>query len=253
MSNLTTINAAPIDQRLKWIADNLKARTSALAKVLPPSLPVERFQQVAVNALRRNPELFRCTVESIFDAIVFAADMGLEIGGPTGESYIVPYGSKASFVAGYRGLIKLALESPNVTGIQAQVVRDGDAFSYEYGTDGFLTHRPLTGNTGNVVVAWAMADKVTGRSQFHVMDRLALDRIQAKAKGGPWRTDEVEMQRKTVVRNLCKYLDLRTDKLARAIAEEDRHAEPEVTIASSGRAEALTRQLGAPTGTPPET
>lgn len=224
-----------IGERFQWVASALAKQSDSLARSLPPGLPVSRFTQIATNALRRNPVLLQCYLQTIVDAVIFSADMGLEIGGPTGEAYIVPFWNgkrkrkEAKFIPGYRGLIKLALEDDTVTGIEAQVVRDGDRFDYEYGTESFLRHKPSETEVGPVTYAYAIAQKRGARAQFQVLSRTQLDAVrdEVKRKAGaswqysPWVTKEDEMQRKTVVRNLAKYLDLRADKLHKAIASED--------------------------------
>jgi recombinational DNA repair protein RecT len=85
-----------------------------------------------------------------------------------------------------------------------------------------------------------------GETQFEVMNKeqiLAIrDRSSAKTKDGnivgPWKTDEAEMWRKTVVRRASKYMPLSTeaqravavDNQAEGVVEADEYAGSEVDI-----------------------
>jgi recombinational DNA repair protein RecT len=76
-----------------------------------------------------------------------------------------------------------------------------------------------------VIAAYAVAKLKDGGKQIEVMTKRAARhdqgrRRRAKAKWGPWLDHEEEMQRKTVVRRIAKYLPL-TPELSDAFALED--------------------------------
>lgn len=233
---MTTAALVHVKDRFAWVQDQLGKRQDAMLATLPRSLPVERFTMIACNALRRNPRLLKCELQSLVDTVVFAADVGLEIGGPAQESYIVPFWNAkrrcevATFIAGYRGLIKLATEAPNLQTIEAHVVRAGDVFDWRYGTDAMLRHVPGSTTKGEITHAWAMARFRDGSSQFEVMVRDEIDRLhdaaKAKTRNGwersPWAQHTAEMARKSPVRRLAKYLNLAGhDRFHRAVEAED--------------------------------
>lgn len=205
---------------------------AALSAVAPKHMTAERLVKIALLAASRSPELAKCAPESILRAVMQGAEIGLEAGGLLGEAYIVPFFNKktgkmeAQMIPGYRGLIKLARNSGQITSIEAHVVRERDQFTLIYGLDAKLEHVPcLKGDPGPVVAAYAIARFKDGGYQVEVMTRAELDAVKARSKSpssGPWVTDEAEMQKKTVVRRLCKYLPLSPElALARAIEADE--------------------------------
>lgn len=265
---MTTANPNAIvhvRERYAWVATELQASHAKLARVLPASLPVERFSQVACNALRRNPRLLQCELQSIVDTIAFSADLGLEIGGPAQEAFIVPFRvkgvQKATFIAGYRGLIRLATRAPSVLGIEAHVVHEGDDFDFSYGTNAFLSHKSNGDLAAPVTHAWAMARFREGAPQFEVMSRAKLDQLfemaRAKTKFGwdrsPWTQHTDEMYRKSPVRALSKYLNLAgADDFHRAASREDESFREDRSIDDTARRDDLLRRAQEAAGVPPQ-
>ena len=212
--------------RFTTLRDMLEKSKPKLEAVLPAHVRPERLLRMAIMSVHDNPDLLRCTPQSVLIATMDAAVLGLEPG-VLGQAYFVPYGNKCQFIPGYRGLIELARRGGAITRMDAQVVREGDVFEYEYGTNAHLVHKPKLGNTGKVIAAYAIAWLSSGVMQFDVMSRAELDAIHRRSKAGssgPWVTDEVEMQRKTVVRRLCKYLPL-SPELGEALDLENRAEE----------------------------
>jgi hypothetical protein len=70
-----------------------------------------------------------------------AAVLGLEVDGVTGQAYLIPFAGKAQLVIGYKGFNTLAARS-GIT-ITGAVVREGDEFDYELGSNGYVRHKPL--------------------------------------------------------------------------------------------------------------
>lgn len=197
----------------------LEQMAPAMRQVLPKHLTPERIMKVALSATARNPNLFKCSMQSLARAVMQGAELGLEAGGLLGEAYIVPYGETAQMIPGYRGLIKLARQSGHLASIEAHVVMSTDHFEVEYGLTPKLVHRPDMGRTekegtliqDSVLCVYAVARFRDGGTQQDVMSRGDVERIRKRSKaanGGPWVTDWVEMAKKTVVRRLCKYLPL---------------------------------------------
>ena len=81
-----------------------------------------------LNSLRKNPDLQRCDIASLWEAMDAAAVAGIEIGGPTPLAYLVPYGKQCQLIISYRGLMELARRSGKVKNIAVGVVHEGDEF-----------------------------------------------------------------------------------------------------------------------------
>lgn len=202
----------------------LDKRHQALAEMLPGGEDAaRRFRRVVVQAVVKNPDLMRCEPGSIVSAVMESATIGIEPTGTLGGAYLVPYGQKATLIVGYRGLIELARRSGEIETIEARVVREGDDFSYAYGTDAHVTHVPkLDNGTAPLTYVYAVAKLRGGGVQFEVMTREQVDAIRSKSKAGqsgPWRDHYDEMARKTVVRRLVKYLPIAVE--ARDVIERD--------------------------------
>lgn len=176
-----------------------------------PIIDPARFARIALTSIRTTPKLMDCSEISLLGAIVTAAQLGLEPGGPLGHAYLVPYKNECQLIIGYQGMIQLALRSGMVASISGRVVHEGDEFDFEYGTNEFVRHRPKGTGGRAMTHAYARAELVTGGSPFVVMTKEEVDAIRARSPGAkrdesPWNTDYEAMARKTAVRQLFRWL-----------------------------------------------
>jgi recombination protein RecT len=188
-------------------------------RVITDRAMVDRFLRVALTEIRQNPALMRCTPDSVLGALMTAAQLGLEPGNGLGQAYLVPYRNRqadetvCTFITGYKGLLKLAWQSEQVTSVVAQTVRENDEFDFAYGLEPHLTHKPARANRGDAYAWYAAARIVGGGSVFEVMFREDIERIRTRSRAkdsGPWQTDYDAMARKTVIRQLAKFLPMST-------------------------------------------
>lgn len=194
----------------------LEANRQQIAMALPKHITADRMLRVAMTAVQRTPKLLDCTRESLFGAIVQAAQLGLEPDGITGRAYLIPYwnGSKkvseAQFMPGYKGLLELARRSREISTIEARVVHANDRFAYQFGLNQKLEHTPVqSGEAGETTHVYVIARLKDGGAQFDVMTREDIEKIRksSQASGsGPWVTHWDEMAKKTVLRRVCKLL-----------------------------------------------
>lgn len=198
-----------------------------IAAVLPAHFQNDRFGALVVSCAARTPKVLACTGISILDCMFQAGSLGLEINAATGEAYLIPFKDKAQLVPGYKGLVKLAIQSPEVTAVEARLVYEGETFEVHYGTNSHIVHRPnfeIARDPDTVLFAYGVGKMANGGTTFEVMTRKQLDAIRARSKSkddGPWKTDREEMYRKTIARRLCKYLPM-TPQLSEAIELSDR-------------------------------
>jgi len=190
---------------------------------------VDRWKTMLAMELFRKPELMNCTPASIVAAAIEAASFGLEFG-PRKHSYIIPRKGQATFSPSYMGMVHLAKQSGLIQQVSAQVVREGDEFRYTLGLSPALEHTPAN-ERGNVTHAYVVVRFANGATDFEVMDKGEIDGIRKRSASpgsGPWVTDYNEMAKKSVIRRICKRLDL-GDKFADAMAHDEYEpAEPEV-------------------------
>src|SRR5215472_14503156 len=85
------------------------------AQVLGATMPVERLMRTVMVSVERLPALLDCDRQSIFNAAMSAACLGLEVDGVTGQGYLIPFDIKgtltAQLVVGYKGFNTLGARS----------------------------------------------------------------------------------------------------------------------------------------------
>lgn len=223
MSDLAQSIATAQAPERRTAHDLVASMQGEFAKALPATLPVERFMRVALTELRQNPQLGTCTPESLLGALLTAARLGLEVGGPRGEFYLTPRRVKGTAtvvpIVGYQGLLTLARRA-GVGVVKAFIVREGDVFHegassergpfFDFTVQGD-TDRPATG-----VLAVARVGDATAHAYLSKAQVEARRKRGGASDSGPWATDWEAMARKTALRELTKELPASTDDLAQA-------------------------------------
>ena len=162
-----------------------------------------------LTELRKTPALLKCDPKSLFGAVVQASQLGLEPGNALGHAYLIPFKKEVTLIIGYRGMIDLARRSGQVHSIVARAVHANDDFSYSFGIDDHLEHKPADRNRGDLTHVYAIAKLQGGGVQFEVMTReevLAIKKQSKAGNNGPWVSHFDEMAKKTVIRRLFKML-----------------------------------------------
>lgn len=212
-----------VDTLRTLIGQNYKGMAAALPKHITP----ERMARVALSAATKRPKLLDCDPQSFVQAMLEAATLGLE---PevAGQCWILPYGTKATFIAGYRGLLQLAWRSGELATMGAEVVYDKDIFKYaKYPPN--LEHVPFRGEErGDMVAAYAHAKLKNGGEMWVVMEAFEIMAIKkrspaAQSKDSPWNSkdDEHWMWKKTVLRQLLKFLPMSVE-VQRVVDNDER-------------------------------
>lgn len=183
----------------------------------------ERMMRLMANAMRTTPQLGECDPLSLLGSMMTCASLGVEPNTPLGHAYLIPFKNKrkgiteVQLILGYKGMIDLARRSGHIRNIHGDVVYEADEFSFEYGSNQHLTHRPkgkrvnpiyaychatLTDGEAFVVLPWDEVIAIRDASQGY---RTA---IQYGKKDSPWIAHQHEMAAKTAVRALFKYLPI---------------------------------------------
>lgn len=193
----------------------IKAYEGQIAKALPSVITPERFSRMVLTAITKTPKLADCSTPSFMGAMLVAAQLGLEPNTPLGQAYLIPYGKECQFQIGYKGLIDLAYRSEQIKCIMAEIVYENDEFSFEYGLNPELRHKPALSDRGNAKWVYAVYKLSGGGFSFKVMsmdEALAHGRKYSKSFGnGPWQTNPEEMAKKTVLKQLLKYAPLKSE------------------------------------------
>ncbi len=229
----TPSNALVVKQ--KTFKDLIEKAKSSIMDILPKHLSPDRLARTMLLAMTRQPLLYECSVESILQAFLTCAELGLEPGGIRGYMYLIPFwnsknkGYECQAIPGYRGLMHLARNSMDVSYFAAHVVHANDKFRVVYGLHEDLIHEPcMDDNPGVAMGVYAVAFLKSGERQFEVMTRSQVEAIKSRTKSrdkngnivGPWITDEEEMWRKTAIRRIVKYMEL-SERMEKAVEIDD--------------------------------
>ena len=207
---------------------NSDAMREQFARALPKHLTAERFARVAITALTRTPKLADCTPASLMKCLLDLSAMGLE---PDGRrAHLIPYGTEATLIIDYKGLIELIRRSGDVISIRAETVCERDDFSW---ANGEVTHSVnWREDRGEIQAVYAVALMKSGEKQTAVMTTKEVEGIRARSRSGnngPWKTDWAEMAKKTAVRRLSKMLPLSSEIMRHVERDDDQFTMRNVT------------------------
>jgi len=210
------------------IQDLFKRMAPEIAKVLPRHIKSDHLLRMAMTEIRKNPKLLECSSQSLLGALMLSAQLGLEPG-ILGHAYLIPYynnktkSTEVQFQIGYKGYIDLVRRSGELQTLDVHEVCRGDAFEYEYGLTPKLMHRPALENRGAAYCYYAIAKFKDGGFSFLVMSVQDIDKYRKRSKSpdyGPWATDYDAMAKKTVIKQLAKYLPLSTE-IQRSMTQDE--------------------------------
>lgn len=196
-----------------------------LALALPETVSPRRFARIAVTAIQQNPDLAKCSRESVAQALLRCAADGLLPDGR--EAALVKFGDSAAYIPMIAGYRKVAADHGWTLRTRAVHARDEFAYSEEPPE---LVHRPapLGEERGQLVAAYAIATHQDGRRLQRVMtgEEIAKRRAKARSKN-IWEEWPEQMAEKTAGRDLFGELplgDLDQERVRRMI-DSDRQAE----------------------------
>jgi recombination protein RecT len=211
------------DKPIAVFRHQLDRMSDEFRKVLPPHMTPDKLYRTVITSVQNQPKLLEADRNTLFSAVMTGAALGLEMDGVTGQGYLVPYKGKVAFVPGYKGYVTLALNSGYA--LEGHVVYEGDAFTYQYGTNPLIRHAPARvasgEERGGVVAAYATARSNNSPTIMRVIelpDLIAVRNASAGYKGmgnrSPWVTSFEAMCRKTAIRQLGANLPLNVQRLS---------------------------------------
>lgn len=210
--------------QLAVIEKQLRSVEPHFAEVLKTSgVPAERVIRTVMVSLERLPKLQECSLQSIMNAAMSAAVLGLEVDGVTGQAFLVPFGGKAQLIIGYKGYNTLAARSGYT--IRAGIIREGDEFAVDKPA-GKISHNAKLGNTGRIIGAWSLGASNTLPSICEALSIAELMQVKAKSPGArikdsPWNDANgpgfPAMCEKTVRRRLARSMPMNVMQYAAAM------------------------------------
>lgn len=213
-----------MSNELAVLETQLQPLAPHFAQVLGKTMPVERLMRTVMISVERLPQLLTCDRQSIFNAAMSAACLGLEVDGVTGQAYLIPFKGRVQLVIGYKGYNTLAARS-GIT-ITGAVVREGDEFDYQLGSSAYVMHKPK-GGKGAITHAWACAQSMDRPAVVEVLDYDELLAIRARSPGAsrsdsPWNDPAIgfpAMCQKTAKRRLARSMPLNVMQQAARLDE----------------------------------
>jgi len=186
----------------------------------------EREAGFAIQAITANDYIMKVALgnpQSVRDAVTNIASIGISLNPAKKQAYLVPRKNKICLDISYMGLIDLATDTGSIKWAQANLVYQGDTFASN-GLDKAPLHTfdPFSKNRGDIVGVYVVVKTADGEYLTETMtieECFAIrDRSEAwtKNESGPWKTDQGEMIKKTVVKRAYKYWP-KTERLENAI------------------------------------
>ena len=206
----------------KQMAGMLQKMLPEIKKAVGKTMTPERFSRIALSLFNGNPQFWEASPTSFLSALMQSAQCGLEPNTVLGEAYVIPYKNtkqgitEVNFQVGYKGILKMALNTGEYEAIYAHEVRDNDEFSYEYGLNKNLIHKPADIPSTKVTHYYAVYKLKNGGFDFVVWSR---ERVEQHArdfsknymfkgqvnKNSVWAKNFDSMAKKTVLIDVLKY------------------------------------------------
>ena len=173
----------------------------------------EKEKQFAIQAMNNNDYLKKIAESnqaSLQSAIINLASIGISLNPALKHAYLVPRKGGVCLDLSYMGLLHLAQSSGVILWGQCKIVRANDTYQNQ-GLSKEPSHLSNTfGDRGDIVGAYCTVKTIDGDYLTEEMSIAEIFDIRARSEAfkrgnGPWKTDEGEMIRKTVVKRAYKY------------------------------------------------
>ena len=190
----------------------LSEKLDSVGSALPQDFNKARFVQNAISLLNDNPNLAKYGQNQLIAGLMKGAYLGLDF--YSKECYLIPYGSTLNYQTDYRGEKKLAKKYSirPIRDIYAEIVREDDVFSIGIkDNERVINFEPKPFNTGKIIGAFAVVEYVDGGIGTDMMsvDELEKTRSHSRAANSmAWKDFTSEMYKKTVLRRLCKHIEI---------------------------------------------
>lgn len=217
--------------QLLVIHNNLNNLLDSKREAMPSNFNKTRFLQNCMTVLQDTYGIEDCSPISVARTMLKGAFLGLDFFNK--ECYAVIYKGQVEFQTDYKGEVKLAKKysTKPVREIYAKLVRDGDEF--EEGIingNQTINFKPKPFNNGEILGAFAVVIYTDGTMQYDTMSKDEIEKIKVNFSRKSNKTGEYskawvvtpgEMYKKTVLRRLCKNIDLDFDSIEQRQAFED--------------------------------
>lgn len=167
--------------------------------------------QFALQSLQKNSTLAKCHPETIRDAIINVAAVGLTLNPADGYAYLVPEYNKATkqnecqLRISFKGLIKAATDTGSVAWVRAEVVKENDTFTYKGVAEMPLHEMQPFGDRGQPIGVYCVAKVSDTEYLTDLMNWEEVMKIKACAKTQMvWNQWPEEMAKKAIIKRAAK-------------------------------------------------
>lgn len=212
---------------LAKIQKGIETELTENLKALPDGFNRQRFILNCVAVIKDNiKDWSNINITSIITTFAKGAYLGLDFF--NGECYAIPYSGVANFQTDYKGEIKLCKKySKNpIKDIYAKNVREGDFFEEKI-VDGrqSVNFKPESFSDKPIIGSFAVVLFKDGSMMYDTMSKAEIESTKqnySKAQNSQaWKNSPGEMYKKTVLRRLCKLIDLDFDNAEQIRAFEE--------------------------------
>lgn len=226
------------------------AMQQQISQALPPGVSIDRFTRTTLVAIQTNPSVLEADRQSLYNALVRAAQDGLLVDGREGA--IVTFKTKDKATNAY---VKKAQFMPMVYGIIQQLGKAGidahansvyEGENCEIWTDEHGQHikhmRNPFAETRKMIGVYAVGITKAGNAYIEAMNMADINAVRARSKSpdeGPWADSYDRMAQKAALHRLAKRMPI-TNPEQRAALENVLKSDEE-TFASTQALEAPTQ------------
>ena len=234
MSELATATASRAVEQKKnpTLRDLVQAQQPAIEAQLAGTINSGAFVRAALSTISSSEQLMLADPKTVLGGIMLAAQLKLEIGPALGHFYLTPRKEKGKQIClpiiGYKGYIELAYRSNRIEKIETFVVREGDKFDHGANSERgrFFDWNPADYDETRAWTGVVGVAKIKGGGTIwaYLPKEKVLARRPHYWESTPWKTEEVQMARKTIIREMSPYLPMSTE-LGRAIEADEQKVE----------------------------
>jgi len=200
--------------------------------LLAGKMTEEDFLSMGLRVIKKDPKIALCTKESLRDALLTCAILGLQPNTELQHCYLIPQEKSkeingnwikvwiVEFQMGYHGIIEMAQRTGIFEYLDANEVYENDEFYYEYGLHPKLKHIPTRGEKGNITDFYAVYRLLNGGYGFKVMSNKDVEEHgkthsnSYNSNKSAWKKNRltyIGMGKKTLLKKVLKYAPSRME------------------------------------------
>jgi recombination protein RecT len=159
-------------------------------------LSAERMLFLAIECVRRTPELGNCDHLSVLGALITSHSLGLEPNTPMKHAFLIPYKgwkkdendkwvqkqAECSFQIGYRGFSQLFHRTGKVQTLCARAIRENDIFTHVEGTVTEVRYSKALKGRGTLQGSFCHINKNNGGQDFVLLELEEILKIRDKSE-----------------------------------------------------------------------